>query len=119
MDYSTIHDFVNHPWFELYNMIINAQIENYKAKLENPNLINPVTKKRYTDIEYEVMRWTILNLREIQNAPLEALNNRIYELDMSLQESVEKEIEEVATKMQKKIEKKPKGLRTKHRAAKA
>ena len=116
MDYSTIHEFVNHPGFELYNMIINAQIEDFKNKCSVMNWINPLTGKRYTEVEYEVMRYMINNLTEIQNAPLEELRKQIYELELDQQEIIEKEIEITIDKMNKKP---TKVCKNKHMAAKA
>ena len=121
MDYSVLSDFINHPGFELYNMVINAQIEAFRNSCSTMNGVNPLTGKRYTEVEYEVMRYMINNLTEIQNAPLEELRKQIYELEIPEQEIIEKEIELTQIRMakQKKRPSKKSVCKTKHTAAKA
>ena len=119
MDYDVLESFTQHPGFELYNAVINSQINDFRAKLEAIDMVNPTTGKRYTEVEYEVMRFMINNLREIQNAPLVAFSSSIYEQEeVPEQEIVEKECEEVVSKINT-TKKLTKVCKNKHTAAKA
>lgn len=104
--FAEITDFISHPGFQLYNMIINAQIQKFRDNLEAINAINPITKVKYTENEYEVMRRMINNLREIQNAPAIELQERAYELEIAEQEILEKIREWVEATIAKKPVKK-------------
>lgn len=47
------------------------------------------------------MRYMINNLREIKNAPIEYMRTRVYELELSEQETLEKIVEVAANKTDK------------------
>ena len=95
IDLATLLDFINHPWFVMYNKIINDKINAYMLELREKD-----TKKNKLNLNrYDVIRESIIGLEEIQNEPIYALLSDTIDINEEQRGDIQKSLEDLHTKI--------------------